>query len=183
MIYFLKIFLTKKACSVRIESFVLAVVLLFMVSGCGAEEDSDVTVSKASKAVSKDVVEEAIEEIEEVKKEEWTSVEVKSNPFATFIRVVEAGSGEPSSPLECCDLMQFKISIILSGSGIEKPYATVKTPSNKKLIVNEGMYMGLNRGKVVKINRDGITVKEPISDKTGKTVDYIEILLPMAQGR
>ena len=103
--------------------------------------------------------------------------------FSTFFRIAEGGGTAPRSPLECCDLLQFRISIIISGSGVDKPYATVIDPSRNKLNVNEGMYMGLNRGKVFKINRDGISVREPILDKTGQIVDHIDILLPTAQGR
>lgn len=179
---FLKTFSIMKPDSFKVKSLIFSFALLVLVSGCTDEDVETVVVPSAKKVANVEIAEEVMEEVVEVKKETWTSVDIKSNPFATFFRIAEAGD-KPRSPLECCDLLQFKISIIISGPGVDKSYATVVDPSNNKIIVNEGMYMGLNRGEVIKINRDGITVREPISDKSGKTVDHIDILLPTVQGR
>lgn len=183
MTEFLKNSSIMKPDSFKVKSVIFSFALLVLVSGCTDEDVDTVVVAPTKKVAEVDVMEEEMEEVVEVKRETWTSVDIVSNPFATFFRIAEAGGTKPRSPLECCDLLQFKISIIISGSGVSRPYATVLDPSNNRIIVNEGMHMGLNRGEVVKINRDGITVREPISDKSGKTVDHIDILLPTVQGR
>ena len=87
--------------------------------------------------------------------------------FALEIKRVEAGQQirerkRPLTPLEKVDLSQLKlVGIIVSPSGNK---ALVEDPSGKGFIIKKGTYVGTNFGKVVKIQKDKVIVKEEIED-------------------
>lgn len=73
---------------------------------------------------------------------------------------------EPRTPLERIDLSQLKlVGIILAASGNR---ALVEESSGKGYVVKTGTYIGINGGKIVKIEKELVTVEEQFEDVFGK---------------
>jgi type IV pilus assembly protein PilP len=81
----------------------------------------------------------------------------------------------PLQALESFPLEDLKVvGVILSGS---KPYALIQTPPpNKPKNVVVGEYIGQNFGKIVAINKDGVTVRETVRDINGVWIEQEKIL-------
>ena len=73
---------------------------------------------------------------------------------------------QPLTPLEKIDLSQLKlVSIIKRPSG---KLAMVEEASGRGYLVKKGTYMGINSGKVVKIQKDRLQVEEQVENVFGK---------------
>jgi type IV pilus assembly protein PilP len=72
----------------------------------------------------------------------------------------------PRTPLERVELSQLKlVGIILAVSGNR---ALVEESSGKGYVIKKGTYIGTNGGKIVKIQKDVVTVEEKFEDVFGK---------------
>ena len=72
----------------------------------------------------------------------------------------------PLTPLEKIDLSQLKlVSIIKRPSG---KLAMVEESTGKRYLVKKGTYMGINSGKVVKIQKDRLQVQEQVQNVYGE---------------
>ena len=87
----------------------------------------------------------------------------------------------PRTPLERIDLAQLKlVGIILAGSGNR---AMVEEASGKGYVIKKGTYIGTNAGKVVKIQKEIVTVAEEFEDVFGKVkTRNRELKLPKPPG-
>ena len=73
---------------------------------------------------------------------------------------------KPRTPLERIDLSQLKlVGIITAASGNR---ALVEESSGKGYVVKTGTYIGINGGKIVKIDKELVTVEEQFEDVFGK---------------
>lgn len=94
----------------------------------------------------------------------------RRNPFLSYI-IVRKGKEKVKrvkGPLECCDLNLFRIvAVVLSG---DSSYALVHAPDGKRYIVRRGDLMGLVGGRIIKINSNGIKVREYIRDENGRAI-------------
>ena len=85
---------------------------------------------------------------------------------ATIAKKKKKIKREPRTPLERIDLSQLKlVGIILAASGNR---ALVEESSGKGYVVKSGTYIGINGGKIVKIDKDLVTVEEQFEDVFGK---------------
>ncbi len=113
----------------------------------------------------------------------------KVDPFAPLFRekpvAVKKNKDKkkriPMTPLERIDLSQLKlVGIILASSGNR---ALVEESTGKGYVIKKGTYIGMNSGKVVKINKEEVVVEEEIEDVFGKTtLRHREIKLPKPPG-
>jgi type IV pilus assembly protein PilP len=72
----------------------------------------------------------------------------------------------PRTPLERIELSQLKlVGIILASSGNR---ALVEESSGKGYVIKKGTYIGTNGGKIVKIQKEIVTVEEKFEDVFGK---------------
>jgi type IV pilus assembly protein PilP len=87
----------------------------------------------------------------------------------------------PRTPLERIDLSQLKlVGIILAASGNR---ALVEEASGKGYVIKEGTYIGTNGGKIVRIQKDIVTVEEEFEDVFGKLkIRKRELKLPKPPG-
>jgi type IV pilus assembly protein PilP len=87
----------------------------------------------------------------------------------------------PRTPLERIDIGQLKlVGIILAESGNR---ALVEEASGKGYVIKTGTYLGINSGKVVKIEKDKVIVAEEYEDVLGNvTLRNTEINLPKPPG-
>jgi type IV pilus assembly protein PilP len=85
---------------------------------------------------------------------------------ATMARKRKKIKREPRTPLERIDLSQLKlVGIILASSGNR---ALVEESSGKGYVVKSGTYIGINGGKITKIDKEQVTVEEQFEDVFGK---------------
>lgn len=104
------------------------------------------------------------------------------NPFQSHIIVMKgAEDGAKKAvkgPLECCELNTFKIMAVVSSP--ENAFALVQAPDSKRYIVRKGDKMGANEGRIVKIAKSSITVREPNKDEKGIVVSTTDIELNLS---
>ena len=87
----------------------------------------------------------------------------------------------PQTPLERVALSQLKVSAIIRAPSGNR--ALVEDATGKGYVVINGTYMGLNAGKVVKIEKDRIVVEEEIENVLGElTVKNTELKLQKPAG-
>ena len=82
------------------------------------------------------------------------------------------------TPLECCDLMTFKVSaVVVSPSG---NYALLQASDGKRYIVKKGDRIGLKDGTIVHIGKDVLVVEEIEKDQDDKVLarPRTELALP-----
>ena len=105
----------------------------------------------------------------------------KRDPFqpfiATQIAVRPVGEEEiPITPLQKYDLSQLKLVAILVGKGEGK--AMIEDAEGKGYIVEKGIYVGRNFGKVKAVLKDRVVIEERYKDYMGK-VKTKEIVLQL----
>jgi len=94
------------------------------------------------------------------------------NPFLSYI-IVRKGRKKAvriKGPLECCSLELFRvIAVVLSG---DSSYALVNAPDRKRYIVRRGDLMGQNGGRIIKIDSNGLKVREYARDDNGRVISF-----------
>ena len=163
----------------------LAIALLpCMLLSCKAKpkQEEAAPVKKAAQAGVKPESALAPGAIETTARVEPTAAASHRNPFLDYLVIAKAKSAEQSKrvkgPLECCELGVFKvIAIVISP---ERSFALVQATDNKRYIVRKGDVLGYRDGRVIKIERRSITVREPIRDESGKVVSSTDtdLMLP-----
>ena len=74
----------------------------------------------------------------------------------------------PRTPLEKLSLGQLKLVAIIRAQSGNK--ALVEESSGKGYVIKKGTYIGLNSGKIVKIEKDNIIIEEEIQDIEGNII-------------
>jgi type IV pilus assembly protein PilP len=106
----------------------------------------------------------------------------KRDPFQPFIAtqtpVLPSGEEVPITPLQKFDISQLKLVAIMVGTGEGK--AMVEDSEGKGYIVEKGVYVGRNFGKVKSILKDRVIIEERYKDYMGqvKTKDIVLQLHP-----
>lgn len=89
--------------------------------------------------------------------------EGKPDPFKSYVRqLVAIQQADLSSPLQRFDLSQLTVTGIIWSS--EKPRALIEDPTGKGYVVQTGAAIGKNRGRIVFIGDNRVTVKETYVD-------------------
>ena len=87
----------------------------------------------------------------------------------------------PQTPLERVALSQLKLSAIIRAPSGNR--ALVEDATGKGYVVTQGTYMGLNAGKVIKIENDRVIVEEEIENVLGElTLKNAELKLQKPAG-
>ncbi len=92
----------------------------------------------------------------------------KRDPFKPYKADLVQDVSLPRSPLEQWELENLRLTAIVWG--ISNPRALVYAPDGQSYIVRKDMRMGKNRGRVSRITRRELFVKEEFRDPTGKLV-------------
>ena len=91
--------------------------------------------------------------------------EGKPDPFKSYVRqLVAIQQADLTSPLQRFDLSQLTVTGIVWAN--EKPRALIEDPTGKGYVVQTGAPIGKNRGRVVRIADNVVTVKETYVDST-----------------
>jgi type IV pilus assembly protein PilP len=89
--------------------------------------------------------------------------EGKPDPFKSYVRqLVAIQQADLSSPLQRFDLSQLTVTGIIWAN--EKPRALIEDPTGKGYVVQTGAAIGKNRGRIVHIGDNRVTVKETYVD-------------------
>jgi len=104
----------------------------------------------------------------------------KRDPFQPFIAtktpVKPSGEEVPITPLQKYDLSQLKLVAILVGKGGGR--AMVEDSEGKGYIIEKGVYVGRNFGKVKTVLKDRVIIEERYKDYMGKVREK-EIVLQL----
>jgi type IV pilus assembly protein PilP len=104
----------------------------------------------------------------------------KRDPFQPFIAtqtpVKPVGEEVPITPLQKYDLSQLKLVAILVGKGEGR--AMVEDAEGKGYIIEKGVYVGRNFGKVKAVLKDRVIIEERYKDYMGQ-VKAKEIVLQL----
>ena len=104
----------------------------------------------------------------------------KRDPFQPFIAmqtpVKPVGEEIPITPLQKYDLSQLKLVAIMIGQGEGR--AMVEDAEGKGYIIEKGVYVGSNFGKVKAVLKDRVIIEERYKDYMGK-VKSKEIVLQL----
>jgi type IV pilus assembly protein PilP len=108
----------------------------------------------------------------------------RRDPFIPLVDVSRKKEATKSplvlGTLESYDFPDFKvIAIVDKGQG--RYSGLLLAPDNKSFVVRVGTVIGLKKGKVVKISRDRIIVKEHIEDYKGELIPR-EVALELYEG-
>ncbi|MDI6800659.1 MAG: pilus assembly protein PilP [Thermodesulfovibrionales bacterium] len=101
------------------------------------------------------------------------SAKGRRDPFKTLIQKPEMNIKKGLIPIESYEVTDFKlIAIMWNKIGY---YAVITLPDGKSYTIKEGVRLGLHGGKVQKITKDSVIVKENIKDYRGvlRTKDTI----------
>jgi len=166
----------------RISFFILAALLAAPLAGCGGgEETSEGRFAPPRRpAPQKQAQPEAPAEEEERKLLLETGEKLR-NPFQSHLVVMreQQVDEEVRGPLECCELTAFTVRAIISAG--EGSSALVLAPDGKRYIVKRGDVMGVKGGRVIRVDAEGITVREYKTDVDGKVVSTKDVVLKVPE--
>jgi len=89
----------------------------------------------------------------------------RRDPFTSLIIKKEPDKKKGMLPIESFEVSEFKLIAILWGRG--GYYAVVTLPDGKSYTVRENMKLGLHNGKIYKINKDSVIIREQIRNERG----------------
>lgn len=152
----------------RISYLFLIVLLAWSFGGCGKERPA-VKTPAIEKAKPAEVKKE--KEPEEAKKSEQEEFKYDAKGRRDpFLSLVETTKQKPlrkrgASPVESYDIEEIKLLAIAWNT---KHYALIMLPDKKTYTITEGMTLGLQGGKVIKITKDSVIIREYIKDYRGE---------------
>lgn len=148
----------------KVLPFFIFATLIF--SGACQEKAS---VSKAEPAKAAQKVVSQGDEVKGPKIEEEVFLYDKTGKRDPFVSLLIAAQQEPSkgeTPLESYDVNSIKIlGIVWDEKG---HYAAVILPDGKAYTLREGMTIGLHKGKIQRISKSSLVIKERVKDYTGE---------------
>ncbi len=89
----------------------------------------------------------------------------KRDPFIPLIFKAEAKPQKGLIPIESYEVSEFKLIAVLWDK--TKYYAAITLPDGKSYTIKEGAKLGLHGGKVYKITKDSVIIRESVRDYRG----------------
>ncbi len=89
----------------------------------------------------------------------------RRDPFVPLIVKAEAKSAKGLTPIESYEVAEFKLMAVLWDNS--KYYAVITLPDGKSYTVREGTKLGLHGGKIYKITKDSVIIREQVRDYRG----------------
>jgi Tfp pilus assembly protein PilP len=149
-------------------TYILMFFLLFAFTGCKKEQPvkkpmAEKVVQAAPKSVQKPAAETAKAAPEEVVYDS----KGKRDPFLSLIEITKQKPMKKrgASPFESYDIEEIKLLAIAWANN--KYYALIRLPDKKNYTITEGMTIGLQGGKVEKITKDSVVIREFVKDYRG----------------
>jgi Tfp pilus assembly protein PilP len=156
----------------------IIIALLSTFAGC---KKSQPTGTKPMAAPVKPAVvnkdQQATDQSKKVEKEEYRyEAKGRRDPFLTLVQIKKEKPTKKkgASPFESYDVDEIHLLAIASDKN--KYYALVSLPDKKSYTITEGMTLGLQGGKVQKITRNTVIIREFIRDYKGEVKPRDSIL-------
>jgi len=145
----------------------LIIVLLFPLSGC-KKEQAIVKKPMAGKVQPEAKIGKGPEETKKVEEKVYTyDAKGRRDPFLPLVTVTreKPTRKKGASPFESYDIDL--INLIAIAWDNNKYYALITLPDKKSYTITEGMTLGLHGGKVLKITKDTVIIREYVKDYRG----------------
>lgn len=151
------------------------VIILSMLTACKSRPSGPVVEKQAEKVEKAAAKPDAQSEKSDEKKGESETYiynpKGRRDPFLSIIeRTKRVRASEKKkkggSPAEIYDLTEIRVIAIANDS--KKYYAMVQFPDMKYFTITEGMALGLYGGQVIKINPDGVLIREHVKNYKGE---------------
>ena len=149
-------------------TYILMVCLLFAFAGCKKEQAVKKPMAeKVKPAEAKIVQKPAAEPAKAAPEEIGYDSKGKRDPFLSLIEITKQKPMKKrgASPFESYDVEEIRLLAIAWANN--KYYALIKLPDKKNYTIVEGMTIGLQGGKIEKITKDTVVVREFIKDYRG----------------
>jgi Tfp pilus assembly protein PilP len=146
----------------------LITLLALSFGGCGKDKPAVKTPAVEKVRPAESIKGKEPEEAKKPEQEEYNyDAKGRRDPF---LPLVETTKQKPirkkgASPFESYDIGEIKLLAIAWNS---KHYALIMLPDKKSYTITEGMTLGLQGGKVVKITKDSVVIREYIRDYRGE---------------
>jgi len=158
--------------------FCLSLFAIFFLGGC----DKKTGPSKGAPAKPAQAAAPQAPETKGAKTEEETYAydrKGKRDPFVSLVVTAAEKPKKGQTPLESYDASAIKIlGIVVTEKG---SYASAVLPDGKAYTLREGMAVGLHRGKIEKIEKNYILIREMIKDYKGQLKSK-ETILKLREG-
>ena len=149
-------------------TYILMFFLLFAFAGCKKEQPVKKPMAeKVKQAEAKNIQKPAAEKITVAPEEVIYDSKGKRDPFLSLIEITKQKPMKKrgASPFESYDIEEIKLLAIAWANN--KYYALIKLPDKKNYTIVEGMTIGLQGGKIEKITKDSVMIREFVKDYRG----------------
>ncbi len=142
--------------------------LLFVFAGCAKDRPAK---KPAGEKVKQSEAKKEQKPSDETKKAEQEEViydaKGKKDPFFSLVETTKQKpvKKKGASPFESYDVEEIKLLAIAWTK--DRYYALIRLPDKKNYSITEGMNMGLQGGKVEKITKDMVVIREYVKDYRG----------------
>jgi len=161
----------------NLQYLFLMICLALFLGGCGkGQPPAKKPIEKVKPAGVKEG-EKAIEEAKKVEPEQYVyDARNRRDPFLSLIELTKKKplKKKGASPFESYDIEEIRLLAIASDKN--KFYALVMLPDKKTYTITEGMTIGLQGGRVAKITKDAVVIRELMKDYRGETKTRDSIL-------
>jgi len=147
----------------------LIVILFFSVAACGKTKApvKKPTAEKVAPAAVNTEAKETVEAQTVIPEEYKYDAKGRRDPFLSLVAVTKEKQikKKGASPFESYDINEIKLLAIAWDKN--KHFALIRLPDKKTYTITEGMSLGLAGGKVEKIAKDSVVIREYIKDYRG----------------
>ncbi|GMR04178.1 MAG: hypothetical protein BMS9Abin23_0067 [Thermodesulfobacteriota bacterium] len=154
---------------VSIKSLIILIILPLFLVACGSKEPEwKPKRAPRPSAASPDKAQETNADTGAGKK--ITDSKISRNPFLSYLLLTKERRkvAKIRGPLECCDLNLFNVVAVVVSE--DNAFVLIQAPDNKRYIVRRGDLIGNRGGRIIKIDPEGITVREYVRDDKGKVL-------------
>ena len=154
------------------KSVFLLILICFLVPYTGCKKEQPAVKKPLTEKVQPGEVKEAPKQPETVKAVEPEEVKYdskgKRDPFLSLVEITKQKplKKKGASPFESFDIDEIQLMAIASSQ--DKYYALIRLPDRKTYTITEGISLGLQGGKVQKITKDAVVIREYIRDYKGE---------------
>jgi len=149
--------------------FLMFCFLLFVCTGCKKEQPVNKPTAEKVKQTEAKKEQKPPEETKKVEQEGIIyDAKGKRDPFLSLIELTKQKPMKKrgASPFESYDVEEVRLLAIAWNK--DKYYALISLPDKKNYTITEGMSMGLQAGKVEKITKDMVVIREYVKDYRGE---------------
>jgi type IV pilus assembly protein PilP len=157
----------------KVLNLFLALLLLLSLVGCGKEgaAPKKQNAEKAKPAAKKEAKKETgeVKNVGPEQSEQYTyEAKGRRDPFLSLVETTKrkAVKKKGASPFESYDIDEIKL-LAIAWDKNNKYYALIMLPDKKTYTITEGRTLGLQGGKVIKITKDSVIIREFVKDYRG----------------